>query len=560
MFLKIPVYCILISLLVNIASCANSDNENAIAPNFLSSTPIDGADDIDVSQTVSVVFDEVISLVSNHGITVNNEPVDVIVTDRMLTLEVNLEYGRNYIVVIPAGDVKNLSGVALQQTIEFSFTTITVPSAPVFFSSIPMDGAISVNTFSQVRIQFDQAVEKTTDFNLTLNGVAVDATISDNILIAEPLLEPGGEYEVRLDAGSVVNLQGLTLQDDIAFSFFTKSVAEVSSELAVSTPSPEAVNVYNFLKENYGKKLISATMANVNWNINEAQWVYSQTGKYPAMTTFDYVHLPYSPANWIDYSQIDFVEEWWQNNGLVSAGWHWLVPASSTEVDNIQSYTYKPEETSFDASNALVEGTWENDFLKADLQKIAGYLKLLQQQNIPVVWRPLHEAAGNIYVYNNGKAWFWWGSDGAETYKALWQYMFNYLEDNGINNLIWVWTTQTNDADFYPGDEYVDIIGRDIYNNLDSQEISEQFELIQSTYPNKIITLSECGSVANMSDQWSSGARWSWFMPWYDYDRTNDVNEADFAETDHEHANAAWWSDAMSQQYVISRDEMPDLK
>ncbi|MFR5757995.1 MAG: glycosyl hydrolase [Bacteroides cellulosilyticus] len=59
---------------------------------------------------------------------------------------------------------------------------------------------------------------------------------------------------------------------------------------------------------------------------------------------------------------------------------------------------------------------------------------------------------------------FWWGSDGADTYKKLWRYMFNFFKEKGINNLIWVWTTQTKDVDFYPGDEYVDIIGRDIYN------------------------------------------------------------------------------------------------
>ena len=40
--------------------------------------------------------------------------------------------------------------------------------------------------------------------------------------------------------------------------------------------------------------------------------------------------------------------------------------------------------------------------------------------------------------------------------------LVNYHE---LNNLIWVWTTNTNsDAlDWYPGHEYVDVIGMDIY-------------------------------------------------------------------------------------------------
>lgn len=208
----------------------------------------------------------------------------------------------------------------------------------------------------------------------------------------------------------------------------------------------------------------------------------------------------------------------------------------------------------------MVEGTWENGILKDDLKEMADYLKLLQIKNIPVVWRPLHEAAGNIYEYSGGSAWFWWGANGAESYKQLWIYMFEYFEAQGLNNLIWVWTTQTKDDDFYPGDEYVDIVGRDIYNVSDASAISSQFISVQEKYPTKMVTLSEFGNVAPISEQWSDGAKWSYFMPWYDYDRTNDISEADFASTDHIHANAAWWQDAFNQSYVITLDQMPSLK
>ena len=75
-----------------------------------------------------------------------------------------------------------------------------------------------------------------------------------------------------------------------------------------------------------------------------------------------------------------------------------------------------------------------------------------------------------------------------------------------------------------------------------------------------MITLSECGTVAQISDQWSSGSRWSFFMPWYDYKRTVNTSDSEFEKTEHEHASASWWIDAMSQDYVITRDEMPDLK
>ena len=180
-------------------------------------------------------------------------------------------------------------------------------------------------------------------------------------------------------------------------------------------------------------------------------------------------------------------------------------------------------------------------------------LKKLQDKNIPVIFRPLHEASGNTYgQYAGGGAWFWWGIEGAETYKKLWIYIYEYFHNAGINNLIWVWTSQNNgDTDWYPGDAYVDIIGQDIYSKS-ADDNAKDFAKLQKTYPNKMVTLSECGNVGKITDQWSKGARWAWFMPWYKYDASTLDN--------HDHADTSWWKDAMSHRNVITRDQMPSLK
>ena len=177
-----------------------------------------------------------------------------------------------------------------------------------------------------------------------------------------------------------------------------------------------------------------------------------------------------------------------------------------------------------------------------DLAKVSGYLKLLKDAGIPVIWRPLHEAAGG---------WFWWGKN-AESFKKLWMLMFDYFKAQGLNNLIWVWTTEMDDSNWYPGDAYVDIVGRDIYGN-DASDCASQYQAIVGEYGNKMVTLSECGAYIDtgatlglLSEQWSAGARWLWFMPWYD-------NEGSTLS----HADKAWWIDAMSQSYVISRDQLP---
>ena len=438
-------------------------------------------------------------------------------------------------------------------------------SAPVLVSTLPSDGAQGVASNQVVQLRFDEVVTPASAHGVSVNGEAVEikvSTLSLTTLELEVALESAKTYKVKVPAGAVINTFGVALEGSYSFSFSTKEdiVIIPDEQPVVANPSPEAIKVYNYLKQQYGKKALSGSMSHVSWNINEAEWVKQHVGKYPAIATVDYIHLNYSPANWIDYNDTGFLEDWWAANGLVSAGWHWVVPNSESVVSDPQQYTYKPEETTFKASNALTEGTWENEVVKADLAEMADYLLLLKEKNIPVIWRPLHEAAGNIYEYNNGTAWFWWGAGGDDNYKALWIYMFEYFESRGLNNLLWVWTTQTKDAAFYPGDAYVDIVGRDIYNNGSAGDIAIQFASIQESYPNKMVTLSEFGNVAAFSKQWEAGATWSYFMPWYDYDRTLNPGSEAFSGSSHEHADAAWWQDAATHSDVLWRKDMPNWK
>ena len=235
-----------------------------------------------------------------------------------------------------------------------------------------------------------------------------------------------------------------------------------------------------------------------------------------------------------------------QEGGLIIGGHDYTAVAvylenNGTALDPNKDYAFYKADTEFDATNATVEGTWENKVFTEDLKNTAAYLKLLRDADIPILWRPFHEAAGG---------WFWWGKD-AVSFKSLWIAMFNYFKAEGLDNLIWVWTTEGNDADWYPGDQYVDIVGRDIYNKETADCVSE-YTSISENYGNKIVSLSECGTVGLISEQWASGARWSWFMPWYD--GTNEDGSPVV------HADEAWWKDAMNQEFVVSRDELPSME
>lgn len=433
---------------------------------------------------------------------------------------------------------------------------------PVLLSTSPADGAKGIPAGElTVTLIYDQNIRTSSaDYNrITVGGATVSNVFFSQSQVTIQLsgLERGRTYELVIPKGVVMGASKVEAAP-VTLSFSTVETPTLDVTLCTPNPLPQARKVYDYLLGIYGEKTLSGTMANVNWNIAEAELVHQATGKYPAIAFFDYIHLYASPANWIDYSDTQVAEDWWNAGGLVGAGWHWLVP----NVEDGAEYSYKPGDgakdsdgswtTTFSPRNATVEGTWENRVVKADLLKMAGYLKLLQAKNIPVIWRPLHEAAGNIYEYTGGTAWFWWGRDGAEAYRKLWIYMFDFFQEQGVNNLIWVWTTQIKDAAFYPGDDYVDIVGRDIYNQKSGVDNAAQYTAIAAGYSRKLVALSECGNVAAVSAQWTAGARWAFFMPWYQYNA--------MSLDGHEHADTAWWKDAMGQEFVVTRDRLPSLK
>lgn len=430
--------------------------------------------------------------------------------------------------------------------------------APQLMGSTPTNGATDVSASNiSIVLTFNQNVTAPTTGHdkITLSGATITSVLAylTKVTIEVTGLEKGKTYTLRIPEGVILGPSKVEAPE-ISISFTTSSPQQISNKLCTTNPLTQAQNVYDFLIANYGTKIVSGTMASDSWNVNEAEWVFKHTGKYPALNGFDYGHLYASPANWIDYGNTTIIENWWNNHGLVAATWHWNVPKSSGSTEYGFYYTGKNSgkgETSFDISKAVQDGTSENQIVKADLAKIADYLLLLKAKNIPVIWRPLHEAAGG---------WFWWGAKGATSFKALWKLMFETFQSKGVSNLIWVWTSETGDEDWYPGDAYVDIVGRDVYNKTLASQSVEEFRKLSTTYSHKLITLSECGNVSKISLQWSASANWSWFMPWYDYSRTNKMDDPAFNETSHQFANIEWWKDALNTEAVLSRDEMPDLR
>jgi mannan endo-1,4-beta-mannosidase len=314
----------------------------------------------------------------------------------------------------------------------------------------------------------------------------------------------------------------------------------VSVNLSTPNPLPEAVNLYNYLKSTYGKKIHSGATA-ITSSLEEENWIYQQTGKYPALAGFDFMNHTRN-YSWENKNLlVTNAKYYWSQNGMVVAHWHWRDPLRNTDA----FYSTGTESTSFDVSK--INDTLSAEYVAVikDIDTIANYLRQLRDAKVPVLWRPLHEASGT---------WFWWGYHGAEATKKLWKIMFNRLvKYHGLNNLIWIWTSgiKPDDLDWYPGDDYVDILSMDIYPvNGDFSSQVASFNQLKSYFEGrKLITLSENGSIPDPDNLVKDKAGWLWFMPWYgDYTRSASINPV------------THWQKIMNHDYVITRDEMPNLR
>jgi len=226
----------------------------------------------------------------------------------------------------------------------------------------------------------------------------------------------------------------------------------------------------------------------------------------------------YSPRNpwhddWSSWDDgtVQNAIDWYQSTngkGIVQFQWHWFSPMGG----NLSTSTFMSENTNFDTAKSVVSGTDENTALLRDLNAIATQLVRLQAAGVPVLWRPLHEARGN-----DAGAWFWWGRGGPQVTKQILDLQRDvFLNQHKLDNLIWIWSEP--DADWYPGNDKIDIVGVDSYPAAGSLECNEASwnHLLEMTSCKKMLTLAEVGAIPDIDACHDNKIQWLYFMAWGD--------------------------------------------
>lgn len=395
---------------------------------------------------------------------------------------------------------------------------------------------------------------------------------SHNCVVYQSAADPGvGEFDhckvgaeeiAYCDSGDSdwqVNGNQICIARDFCPGNSAKTQTSLSTKLVTPEASEKTQQVFAYLHSVWGEKMLSGQM-DLTWadDVDMHQRVVDDTGKSPAIMGYDFMNYG-AYAYGSGLTQTEEAIEYWNQGGLVTFAWHWRDPsgetknfyASQDDAGKNAAFTIPVANGELDTSSEAFAA------LERDVELIAGELQKLENAGVPVLWRPLHEAAGG---------WFWWGrarTDGVPAGYAqtlLWRYMFERLtEHHGLDNLIWVWNGQN--AIWYPGDDVVDIVSTDIYDGERNYESQKTLYEVTKAYPHqeKMVALSENSNIPDPDGMATDEVWWLWFMVWNDGaldtmdDHSNNFWTGEYYNTD------AHKKHVYEHELVITRDELPEF-
>lgn len=380
----------------------------------------------------------------------------------------------------------------------------------------------------------------------SIGTIAVESADFSDAMIARVYLTQGTHNIAVTKYWGWIKLDKLVIQTSAPID---ENIYQVSAELVNKNATDETKRLMHYLTDTYGKYVLSGQYCDQGQFGKEMTVINKATGKFPAVLGLDFIeYSPSRAANGSVGKATDYAIKFWENGGIVTFCWHWNAPQKYLTAEWYKGFN--TDATNIDLAK-IMNGTDEEgyDLLMKDIDTIAQQLLILQDTKVPVLWRPLHEASGG---------WFWWGASGPEAYKELYILLYDKLTNEyGLNNLIWLWNGQNKE--WYPGDEYVDIIGEDIYpgEKVYGSQINKYLEAVDYTPNTKMIVLSENGCVPDPDLINRDGAMWGFFCTWGGEFVAKDSSIYALSE---QYTEKTMLKKVYDSELVITLDELPDLK
>jgi len=279
--------------------------------------------------------------------------------------------------------------------------------------------------------------------------------------------------------------------------------AQSSSYPSDLKATKETINLYRNLKRISTKGFLFGHQDDlaygVHWRYeNDRSDIHDVVNDYPAVYGWELGRIEIDKAINLDSVPFDkvrsFIQQAYDRGGVITISWHLNNPLTGKSA-------WEPAPGTV---TSILPGGDKHALYKSWLDKVAVFFESLKGRNgepIPVIFRPFHELNGS---------WFWWGGKNTSPQELINLYRFTetYLRDvKNIHHLLYAYNTdrfatKQEYLERYPGDEYVDVIGFDIYQKGDilsnDKFIAETERSLQdiesiAKEKNKIAALTEFG-------------------------------------------------------------------
>jgi len=266
----------------------------------------------------------------------------------------------------------------------------------------------------------------------------------------------------------------------------------------------------------------------LNWKYKDepgACDVEKVCGDYPAVFGWDIGHIETGSA--VNIDSVDFnlmrdnIRRAYEMGGINTISWHPMNPVTGGNTWDASIRTVAE----------ILPGRPEAEKFKNWLTTIGEFFLSLKDgegNEIPIIFRPYHEHTGS---------WFWWGHDitSKDEFVQLWKYTVSYLRDTmQVHNLLYAYSSdkiKTEDEYLlkYPGDEWVDILGCDVYDfphyGVDYTKVMPECLSVLSKIgkqKQKPYALTETGNLCVKPEHWwtesllklTKGYGLSWALVW----------------------------------------------
>lgn len=219
------------------------------------------------------------------------------------------------------------------------------------------------------------------------------------------------------------------------------------------------------------------------------------TGEYPGLMSWDLGMIELDSARNLDGVPFAFmadeIAKQHARGGINAISWHPRNPLSGGDSWDVSTSPLQEMESN-KALNVIMT-TW--------IDRAARFISSLKDSegnSIPVIFRPWHENSGS---------WFWWGAGNStpEQYIALWHLTRERFDSLGIDNVVWAYSpdkdlTREQYFSTYPGDEYVDILGTDIYHFGGEAGVNDYTARIKSQMPYVAEEAAKRGKIAAFTE------------------------------------------------------------